>query len=229
MTIKKVYDFLEGSEEGKALVDILRSAVKDTNDLEAQARTAKIAKDAAEEQLTKINPILDILKQNSLDENGIKELITKKNENLTVDEKVEARLKQLSLELDNVKGELKETKEAKTTLEKKEQKDGLKKQFSDVMKNIIPSALNDHLELKFASGELTYDSENKPVVEHGGKFYDPSSYWEVFKTERPDYVKGSKGPGNDPTNVDGKPPLDNKSMMDKTPAELLAMRYENNS
>lgn len=220
------YEALEKFEGGKDLVEFARGEFRQIGDVENKYKTTKKDYDTLNEKFEGYKPILDIFSKENLNEETLSELLKKRDDNLSTEEKWQKQLDIVNSNVKTLEEKLSNSEKAKQELEKGQQKGDLKKAFSSVMKNIIPSALDEHLEVKYSNGELLHDSDKKPKIKHGDSYYDPSAYWEVLKKERPEYVVSKAGPGSNSGNDNPGDGSGGKSIHEMSSRELLEMRYK---
>jgi len=230
MDKRKIYTLLEAQENGTEMIQFLKGEFGKVDNLEANLRTTNSDKEKLEAAINEAKPLMDYIGSNNLNLDRIKGFVTKSREG---ESEFQRQLREIGEELTSVKGQLSTEVETRKVAEQKAQdleaasRNGdLKKAFSTKLTNVIPDILDEHLTNRLNSGDLRYDSENRPIIKVDEKMMSPESYSEYYTAKYPNLLITKGGPGSTPPKGVPQGQLQGTSLLEKSPSELLAMRYE---
>lgn len=200
--MKDVYDYLEKSEDGKSMVDILKAEIRDRNTLEAEARTARSEMNAIKEQMDGLKPVLDILSKESITVDGLSAMVNKSREGESEMDKLRRDIETLGMKLEDSEKKRQEAEEARTAAKQETLNASLKDAFSRELEGLDPTYKNDHLELGITKGKFRMDENNQPLGEFDGSLVSPKVYAEKLRAQSPHLFKAADGAGSEPSRYD---------------------------
>lgn len=182
--LKKVYEFLEKTEEGKAMLAILKEDVETFKDADAKARLAEKEKNKLVKELEALKPLKEKLEAAGIDVDDIENL-KKGYEGKT---ELEKQIQQLTKQINTITKSLENEKSEKERIEKQSKSDKLKSEFGSSLKDVFGKMGDVIAENMISRGSLKFDDKGQIIYETPEGVYTKSDAIEMLKVEYKDHI-----------------------------------------
>lgn len=221
MIPRELYDFLEESGK-KDYVDIIKGELKEGVENAGKFRDAKRELEEANKFIEGIKPFSELIQKENLTTEAISDMLNKSREGESELDVFRRELESYKNQVSTLTKTLEERDSKLTEAQVKERENELKGIFSKVLDPINSLTRDIFIENSISKKSIMFDSENKPVGEIDGVYYEPKQFAEKFMSANPDLVTKKGGANSNPGNKDGKQTAD---LLDKTPLELFSMSH----
>ena len=185
MSIKKVYEALEGLDGGKELVDIVKEELAAGVDASAELR---LKSKTLKEKESEIERLTESIKeaQEKMD-SAEKSASTGRGE-------VEKQLTTMQKQIQTLTEKLDTTEKEKTRIEQERTTAKLQAEFGNDLRGLFGQKFGDTVsKMLITEGNLKYDDLGKIIYENEKGVYGKDEALEILKSEYKDYIRPSDG------------------------------------
>jgi hypothetical protein len=225
--MKKVYDFLEESEEGKGLISIIKGELSEVSDTGKKLRDAKRDLEDLQKVVDASKELIDMAKAEGITADSLKTMVENSRKGESDTDVLRREIKQLQDARAEDKRIAKEADERANKLTQETNNTKLKNTFAEAIGNINDRIKNADIDLAISKGDIKFDENGEATGLYKGEWLDKKTFSEKYRADNQDFIQGPNGAGSTPPKGGDRSRGTDENIADVPISELLARKYQN--